>query len=77
MSYRYLAKLAAQPLPKFVTRPSQLDRLRRLARDGHVDARFYPPDALAAKFGEVRALTKAGRRVLDAISNPRTEALAP
>jgi len=71
MSYRYLAKLALQRLPIFVTGPSRLRRLRRLAQAGHVDARFYPPRACDGQLGEVRALTPAGRCALDAVSPAR------
>jgi hypothetical protein len=65
MSYRYLAKLAFTPLPSFVTRPSQLRRLRRLAQAGFVEARFYPARALQGQLCEVRALTATGRALLD------------
>lgn len=66
MSHRYLAKLASRRLPMFVTTPSRLRRLRRLAAIGHVEARFYPPDARDGQFGEVLALTPAGRGALAA-----------
>jgi hypothetical protein len=75
MSHRYLAKLATRRLPMFVTAPTKLRRLRRLAAVGHVQVRFYPPDgdpgdpgdrAQLGQFGEVLALTAAGRTVLAA-----------
>lgn len=58
--FRYLARLARQRLPSFVAQPSKVRVLRRLAAAGHVEVRFYPPEACAGQFGEVRALTPAG-----------------
>lgn len=58
--YRFLARLARKGLPSFVAQPSKVRVLRRLAAAGHVDVRFYPPDACAGQFGEVRGLTPAG-----------------
>lgn len=68
MSYRYLARLVEHRLPMFVARPSQLRRLRRLAEAGHVEARFYPPDAVQTQFCEVLRVTASGRGMLDALA---------
>ncbi|SFQ30882.1 hypothetical protein SAMN05216567_113164 [Variovorax sp. OK605] len=76
MSHRYLAKLAACRLPMFVTAPTKLRRLRRLAGAGHVEARFYPPNYDGDQFGEVRALTLAGRNVLAARASSRNGSAA-
>lgn len=74
MSSVYLAKLASRRLPMFVTAANKLRRLRRLADLGHVQARFYPPDPREATFGEVLALTAAGRAALRACtSQPQDE----
>ncbi len=70
MSYRYLAKLARTPLPRYVSAPSKVRRLQRLARSGHIAARFYPPGSGKAHFGEVTALTDAGRELLRSIGKP-------
>lgn len=70
MSAAYLAKLAARPLPAFVTARPELRALRRLAELGHVEARIYPPDASRAQFAEVMALTSSGRAALGAHASP-------
>lgn len=69
MSAAYLAKLAARPLPAFVTARSKLRDLRRFAEMGQVEVRFYPPDPAKAKFAEVFALTSAGRALLVALAS--------
>lgn len=65
MPYRYLARIASR-LPMFVTAPSEVRRLRRLASSGHVEASFYPPDAQEYQFGKATALLPAGRMALAA-----------
>jgi len=68
--YRYLARLVEHRLPMFVERPSRLRRVQRLVAAGHVEARFYPPDAGAARpqFCEVLRVTTVGRGVLEALA---------
>lgn len=72
MSYRYLARLGEHRLPMFVAQPSRLRRLRRLAEAGHVEVRFYPPDATLSQFCEVLRVTSVGRGVLDALAQRST-----
>ncbi|MDH6594999.1 hypothetical protein M2165_004888 [Variovorax sp. TBS-050B] len=69
-SFRYLARLARQRMPAFVARPSKVRVLRRLAAAGHVDVRFYPPDACDEQFGEVRGLTPDGWKAVRGIDTP-------
>uniref|UniRef100_UPI0040391DF7 hypothetical protein n=1 Tax=Variovorax sp. BK018 TaxID=3450241 RepID=UPI0040391DF7 len=68
--YRYLARLVQHRLPMFVARPSRLRRVQRLVAAGHVEARFYPPDANAvrAQFCEVVRVTTIGREALEALA---------
>jgi len=68
--YRYLARLVERRLPMFVAQPSRLRRVQRLVAAGHVEARFYPPHADAARpqFCEVLRVTAMGRDVLQALA---------
>lgn len=70
--YRYLARLAQARMPAFVTRPSKVRVLRRLAAAGQVEVRFYPPEACAEQFGEVRGLTPAGWKAVRRDDGPMT-----